>query len=166
MRAEPKNTIVSRTPSRAKVSNGWMYSARMRSGRPASLSMNFRSREAGGTDVRVLADPRVRGWGWDTRAARGYQNGDWAPAEVGRLRRCRASLAANVLSGADLRFERGPSRGTATFPLTARPVWYTVCAAQPRTGGDMPQELFENLRLELRRGSVIVAVLAQLRTEH
>jgi PadR family transcriptional regulator PadR len=30
----------------------------------------------------------------------------------------------------------------------------------------MPQELFENLRLELRRGSVIVAVLAQLRTEH
>jgi PadR family transcriptional regulator PadR len=27
-------------------------------------------------------------------------------------------------------------------------------------------ELFENLRLELRRGSLIVAVLAQLRTEH
>jgi PadR family transcriptional regulator, regulatory protein PadR len=27
-------------------------------------------------------------------------------------------------------------------------------------------ERFENLRLELRRGSVIVAVLAQLRTEH
>jgi PadR family transcriptional regulator PadR len=27
-------------------------------------------------------------------------------------------------------------------------------------------ELFENLRLELRRGSVIVAVLAQLREEH
>ena len=30
----------------------------------------------------------------------------------------------------------------------------------------MPSELFENLRLELRRGSVIVAVLAQLRSEH
>ena len=30
----------------------------------------------------------------------------------------------------------------------------------------MPAELFENLRLELRRGSLIVAVLAQLRTEH
>jgi PadR family transcriptional regulator PadR len=27
-------------------------------------------------------------------------------------------------------------------------------------------DVFENLRLELRRGSVIVAVLAQLRTEH
>ena len=27
-------------------------------------------------------------------------------------------------------------------------------------------ELFENLRLELRRGSLIIAVLAQLRTEH
>lgn len=29
----------------------------------------------------------------------------------------------------------------------------------------MHEELFENLRLELRRGSLIVAVLAQLRTE-
>ena len=30
----------------------------------------------------------------------------------------------------------------------------------------MGTEIFENLRLELRRGSLIVAVLAQLRTEH
>jgi PadR family transcriptional regulator, regulatory protein PadR len=30
----------------------------------------------------------------------------------------------------------------------------------------MGDDLYENLRLELRRGSVIVAVLAQLRTEH
>jgi PadR family transcriptional regulator, regulatory protein PadR len=30
----------------------------------------------------------------------------------------------------------------------------------------MTSEVFENLRLELRRGSVIVAVLAQLKTEH
>lgn len=30
----------------------------------------------------------------------------------------------------------------------------------------MNPELYENLRLELRRGSVIVAVLAQLRQEH
>jgi PadR family transcriptional regulator PadR len=30
----------------------------------------------------------------------------------------------------------------------------------------MDTDVFENLRLELRRGSVIVAVLAQLRTEH
>ena len=31
---------------------------------------------------------------------------------------------------------------------------------------NMNKELFENLRLELRRGSLILAVLAQLRTEH
>lgn len=30
----------------------------------------------------------------------------------------------------------------------------------------MNQDLFENLRLELRRGYVILAVMAQLRTEH
>jgi PadR family transcriptional regulator PadR len=30
----------------------------------------------------------------------------------------------------------------------------------------MGDDLFENLRLELRRGSVIVAVLAELRAEH
>jgi PadR family transcriptional regulator PadR len=29
-----------------------------------------------------------------------------------------------------------------------------------------PSDLFENLRLELRRGSLIIAVLAQLRKEH
>jgi PadR family transcriptional regulator PadR len=32
--------------------------------------------------------------------------------------------------------------------------------------GTMGDDLFENLRMELRRGSVIVAALAQLRTEH
>lgn len=35
-----------------------------------------------------------------------------------------------------------------------------------RAIGPLNTELFENLRLELRRGSVIVAVLAQLREEH
>ena len=30
----------------------------------------------------------------------------------------------------------------------------------------LPADLFENLRLELRRGSLIIAVLAQLRDEH
>ncbi|GAC1389648.1 MAG: PadR family transcriptional regulator [Vulcanimicrobiaceae bacterium] len=30
----------------------------------------------------------------------------------------------------------------------------------------MSSELFENLRLELRRGSLVLAVLAQLRAEH
>jgi PadR family transcriptional regulator PadR len=37
-----------------------------------------------------------------------------------------------------------------------------VCAAQPEAF----QELFESLKLELRRGSLILAVLAQLRAEH
>jgi PadR family transcriptional regulator PadR len=31
---------------------------------------------------------------------------------------------------------------------------------------DLSPELFENLRLELRRGAVVLAVLAALRTEH
>jgi len=31
---------------------------------------------------------------------------------------------------------------------------------------ELDQELFENLRLELRRGCLVVAVLAHLRTEH
>jgi len=35
-----------------------------------------------------------------------------------------------------------------------------------RMGIAMNHDLFENLRLELRRGCLIVAVLAQLRTEH
>ncbi len=30
----------------------------------------------------------------------------------------------------------------------------------------MPDEIFENLKLELRRGCLVVAVLAQLRSEH
>ena len=35
----------------------------------------------------------------------------------------------------------------------------------PRTGQTIDAELFENLKLELRRGCLIVAVLAALRTE-
>ena len=31
---------------------------------------------------------------------------------------------------------------------------------------DLPKDLFENLKLELRRGCLIVAVLAQLKQEH
>ena len=43
-------------------------------------------------------------------------------------------------------------------------VYHTVCDAQGRTlpFGD---ELFENLRLELRRGSLTLAVMSQLRDE-
>ena len=38
---------------------------------------------------------------------------------------------------------------------------HTVCGAQ-----DMDPNLFDTLRLELRRGSLTLAVLAQLRSEH
>lgn len=48
---------------------------------------------------------------------------------------------------------------------------YTLCYTRCLPHGSLTietgdSELFENLRLELRRGSVIVAVLAQLRAEH
>lgn len=42
----------------------------------------------------------------------------------------------------------------------------TLFATQELTIETGDSALFENLRLELRRGSVIVAVLAQLRDEH
>jgi PadR family transcriptional regulator PadR len=46
-------------------------------------------------------------------------------------------------------------------------MWRTVCRTRHhRRDGIMGDDLFENLRMELRRGSVIVAALAQLRTEH
>jgi PadR family transcriptional regulator PadR len=40
-----------------------------------------------------------------------------------------------------------------------------VCIAYYMTNGTNGSEVFENLKLELRRGCLIVAVLAQLRTE-
>ena len=43
---------------------------------------------------------------------------------------------------------------------------YTVCAIHYMTPGTNNNGLFENLRLELRRGSLILAVLAALRKEH
>jgi PadR family transcriptional regulator PadR len=51
--------------------------------------------------------------------------------------------------------------------LTSYTVWNTVCEVQC-TGHSMSitENLFESLRLELRRGSLTLAVLAQLRTEH
>lgn len=36
----------------------------------------------------------------------------------------------------------------------------------PTASAPVPDDLFENLRLELRRGCLIVAVLAQLKVEH
>jgi PadR family transcriptional regulator PadR len=43
----------------------------------------------------------------------------------------------------------------------------TVCFAYYMANGDVRNsELFDNLRLELRRGCLILAVLGQLRTEH
>jgi PadR family transcriptional regulator PadR len=54
----------------------------------------------------------------------------------------------------------------ATFCLTTYTVRNTVCATyyMAQSNGQ-PDELFENLKLELRRGCLIVAVLGQLRTE-
>ena len=40
-------------------------------------------------------------------------------------------------------------------------MYHTVCGTQ-----DMDPNLFDSLRLELRRGSLTLAVLAQLRSEH
>ncbi len=50
---------------------------------------------------------------------------------------------------------------------TTPPVWHTLCVthyAAYSVNGE--GEVFENLRLELRRGCLIVAVLGQLRSEH
>lgn len=44
---------------------------------------------------------------------------------------------------------------------------YTVCLVQYVSHGiQMSESLFENLKLELRRGCLVLAVLAQLRAEH
>ena len=52
------------------------------------------------------------------------------------------------------------------FSLTGRTVCHMVCITHCMTNGNQANaDLFENLRLELRRGCLIVAVLAQLRTE-
>jgi PadR family transcriptional regulator, regulatory protein PadR len=59
------------------------------------------------------------------------------------------------------------SRRLLNFYLTAYTVCNTVCYVQC-TGYRMTiaDNLFENLRLELRRGCLTLAVLAQLREEH
>jgi PadR family transcriptional regulator PadR len=49
--------------------------------------------------------------------------------------------------------------------LTVYTVRYTVCIAYYMATGTQSSEVFENLRMELRRGCLIVAVLAQLRSE-
>lgn len=52
-------------------------------------------------------------------------------------------------------------------PLTAESVSHIVCGIQYMTNGmnGSPADLFEHLRLELRRGCLTLAVLSQLRTE-
>jgi len=50
--------------------------------------------------------------------------------------------------------------------LTAYTVYRTVCIVHYMTPGTDNHELFENLRLELRRGSLVLAVLNALRKEH
>ena len=52
------------------------------------------------------------------------------------------------------------------FPLTIDTVLHTVCVVHHMSPSTpVPNELFENLRLELRRGCLTLAVLTQLRTE-
>src|SRR6516162_4231263 len=54
---------------------------------------------------------------------------------------------------------------SARFFLTSYTVLHTVCVAYYMPNGtDSPAEIFENLRLELRRGCLTLAVLTQLRT--
>jgi len=50
--------------------------------------------------------------------------------------------------------------------LTAYTVYSTVCIVHYMTPGTDNHGLFENLRLELRRGSLVLAVLNALRKEH
>jgi PadR family transcriptional regulator PadR len=49
--------------------------------------------------------------------------------------------------------------------LTRYTVYHTVCGVHHMTHGTNHNELFENLRLELRRGSLVLAVLAALKKE-
>ena len=53
------------------------------------------------------------------------------------------------------------------FPLDIYTVHHIVCVAHcMKNSTKLDLDLFENLKLELRRGCLIVAVLAQLRQEH
>jgi len=54
-----------------------------------------------------------------------------------------------------------------TFLLTAYTMYHTVCVVHymANSNGANP-DLFETLRLELRRGCLVLAVLARLKTEH
>jgi PadR family transcriptional regulator PadR len=49
--------------------------------------------------------------------------------------------------------------------LTSYTMCHTVCVAHCMPSGNSNHALFENLRLELRRGSLILAVMASLQTE-
>src|ERR1700758_643777 len=73
--------------------------------------------------------------------------------------RCRAMLDAH-----EFRSSRQHENSLDNFTWTAYGVLHILFATQCTP--TMETEIFENLRLELRRGSLILAVLAQLRTEH
>lgn len=68
------------------------------------------------------------------------------------------------------RVNEAPGRRTGRrqeYLLTCYAVCDTVCVVQYASYGiQMNESPFENLRLELRRGSLVLAVLAQLRVEH
>src|SRR5450432_2471867 len=58
-----------------------------------------------------------------------------------------------------------PRKNPSRKGLTSYTVWYIVCIAYCMANGSASSEVLENLKGELRRGCLIVAVLAQLRVE-
>lgn len=60
---------------------------------------------------------------------------------------------------------RPPLHERFIFLLTTFTICHTVCAVHYMSNGTASPEVFENLRLELRRGCLTLAVLTQLRTE-
>src|SRR5262252_3741227 len=61
--------------------------------------------------------------------------------------------------------QRRPSKKVGKKCLTTYTVHRTVCGVHYMAPGTNNHDLFENLRLELRRGSLVLAVLAALREE-
>ena len=61
--------------------------------------------------------------------------------------------------------DRKKSKDARKFLLTDNTVWHTVCVVHCMPNSIANAEVFENLKLELRRGCLTLAVLTQLRTE-
>jgi len=85
------------------------------------------------------------------------------PGHIGRG--VRKAHARSARFSQDSSFPAAPEKGLKKG-LTSYTVYRTVCIAQwVMHSMTIEPNLFENIRMELRRGSLILAVLAQLRTE-